>query len=106
MAAFARLLARRNAAAGKIDEAVAIRHLKRFAADYAYEHGYEYTPEVKERRDEKVAIIGAGPAGLSAAWDLAIEGYQVTVFEALPVAGGMLSVGHSGISLTQENTEL
>ena len=78
---------------GQSDEAIAIRQLKRFAADYAYEHGYEYHPEMKDKQDEKVAIIGAGPAGLSAAWDLAIEGYQVTIFEALPVAGGMLSVG-------------
>jgi NADH-quinone oxidoreductase subunit F len=77
----------------QIDEAIAIRNLKRFAADYAFEHGFEYLPEVKETREEKVAIIGAGPAGLSAAWDLAIEGYQVTIYEALPVAGGMMSVG-------------
>ena len=40
-----------------------------------------------------MAIIGAGPAGLSAAWDLAMDGYPVTIFEALPVAGGMLAVG-------------
>ena len=78
---------------GQADEAIAIRHLKRYAADYAYEHGYEFIPEMKYKQDEKVAIIGAGPAGLSAAWDLTIDGYQVTVFEALPVAGGMLSVG-------------
>ena len=77
----------------QVDEAVAIRHLKRFAADYAYEHDIEYHPEIKSWKTEKVAIIGAGPAGLSAAWDLSIEGYHVTVFEALPVAGGMLAVG-------------
>jgi NADH-quinone oxidoreductase subunit F len=77
----------------QIEEPIAIRHLKRFAADYAFEHGLEYIPPIKGRREEKVAVIGAGPAGLSAAWDLTREGFQVTVFEALPVAGGMLAVG-------------
>jgi NADH-quinone oxidoreductase subunit F len=62
-------------------------------ADYAYEHDFEYTPHLKDKKEDKVAIIGSGPAGLSAAWDLAIDGYQVTVFESLPVAGGMMSVG-------------
>jgi NADH-quinone oxidoreductase subunit F len=76
----------------QIDEAVGIRALKRFAADWALAHNISYTPEIKERKNEKVAIVGAGPAGLSAAWDLALEGYQVTIFEALPVAGGMLAV--------------
>ena len=56
-------------------------------------NGYEYKPIMKPARAEKIAIIGAGPAGLSAAWDLAIDGYKVTIFESLPVAGGMLAVG-------------
>jgi NADH-quinone oxidoreductase subunit F len=77
----------------QVDEAVAIRHLKRFAADYAYEHELSYLPEIKVKRHEKIAIIGSGPAGLSAAWDLAHEGFKVTIFEALSVAGGMLAVG-------------
>jgi NADH-quinone oxidoreductase subunit F len=92
----------------QVDEALAIRHLKRFAADYAYEHKFDYKPEIKKRKTEKVAIIGAGPAGLSAAWDLAIEGYGVTVFEALPVAGGMLAVGIPEYRLPKKilNTEI
>ncbi len=49
--------------------------------------------EIPEAREEKVAIIGSGPAGLSTAYFLAIKGYKVTVFEKLPVAGGMMAVG-------------
>jgi NADH-quinone oxidoreductase subunit F len=76
----------------QVEEAIAIRDLKRLAADYAYEHGIEYLPPVKPRKPERVAIIGAGPAGLTAAYELAREGYGVTIFEALPVAGGMMAV--------------
>jgi NADH-quinone oxidoreductase subunit F len=73
---------------------VAICALKRFAADYDLNSYAPYRPPVaKSIQEEKVAIIGAGPAGLTAAYFLARKGYKVTVFEALPVAGGMLAVG-------------
>jgi NADH-quinone oxidoreductase subunit F len=76
----------------QVDESVAIRDLKRMAADYAYEHGVEFKPPMKPRKPERVAIVGAGPAGLTAAYELVREGYNVTIFEALPVAGGMMAV--------------
>jgi len=73
-----------------IDEPVAICSLKRFVTDYEPELK-KPAPTCRTRAD--VAIIGAGPAGLAAAHDLAILGYGVTVFEALPVIGGMLRIG-------------
>lgn len=75
------------------DEHVAIRALKRFIGDYE-ENGITY-PKIeipKEVMPFKVAIVGAGPAGLSCAYFLARLGYKPTVFEALPVAGGMMAV--------------
>lgn len=78
---------------GKVDTPVDIMHLKRFVADLDLQDSTKYMPERQETQEKKVAIIGAGPAGLSAAYYLAIKGYKVTVFEALPVAGGWLTVG-------------
>lgn len=78
----------------KIDEAVQIKNLKRLAADKAYENLDQLPlPEKEFVREEKVAVIGSGPSGLAAAHFLALKGYQVTVFEALPVTGGMMRVG-------------
>ncbi|MEJ2068986.1 MAG: NAD(P)H-dependent oxidoreductase subunit E [Syntrophobacterales bacterium] len=74
-----------------VDEAVSICNLKRFATDQVDLQGIE-VPKA-EARPEKVAIIGSGPAGLSCAFHLARRGYQSTIFEALPAAGGMLRVG-------------
>jgi len=77
---------------GQVDQSIAICALKRFVADYELEHREKTRPKkVKQTRGEKVAIIGSGPAGLTAANDLARMGYGVTVFEAMPVAGGMLT---------------
>ena len=78
---------------GKLDEPINIRALKRFVTDKVYEKP-RVPPEPAPRRyPQRVAVIGAGPCGLTAAQDLCKMGYGVTVFEALPVAGGMLRVG-------------
>ena len=83
-------------------EAVNIMHLKRFVTDWAFANPEEITKAcaagVHKSPDQsglgkKVAIIGAGPAGLTAANDLVVRNFEVTVFEALPVAGGMMRVG-------------
>jgi NADH-quinone oxidoreductase subunit F len=93
------LKCRRN----QLDEPVAIRTLKRFIGDYAREN--HLSPAVwisDEKRDERVAVIGAGPSGLSCSYFLARLGYKVTVFERLPVAGGMLAVGIPAYRLPRE----
>ena len=78
---------------GMKGEAVAIGRLERFVADYAREHGYTGKQETAEPNGKRVAIVGGGPAGLTCAGDLARLGYQVTVFEAFQVAGGVLMYG-------------
>ena len=77
---------------GVIDAPIAIRDLKRFAMD----HGMPKKRRViapKQWYAERIAIVGSGPTGLSAAYYLARRGYQVTIFEAMPVAGGMMAIG-------------
>ncbi|MCF8001809.1 MAG: NADH-quinone oxidoreductase subunit NuoF [Halanaerobiales bacterium] len=77
-----------------IDEALAIRELKRFASDYVMKNeGGFPVPEVNEEKNKKVAVVGSGPSGLTTAFYLRKKGYDVTIFEALPVVGGMLAVG-------------
>jgi formate dehydrogenase beta subunit len=75
------------------DQPLAIRLLKRAAADYDLMAGGSALESPAGEKDEKVAIIGAGPAGLAAAYHLRGMGYHVTIFEALPHAGGMASAG-------------
>ena len=79
-----------------LDEPVSARDLKRFAADYVYAHRKEIQdvpPQLAAPQKEKVAVIGGGPAGLTAAADLRLLGYAVTVFDANPLLGGMLRYG-------------
>lgn len=73
-------------------EPVSIGKLERFTADWAREQGIRPEP-AKEKNGHKVAVIGAGPSGLTCAGDLARMGYDVTIFEALHKAGGVLSYG-------------
>jgi len=75
------------------EEPLSVRALKRFLADYEMREGIEIEARPKKSNGSKVAVIGSGPAGLTCAYYLALEGYGVTIFEALPVAGGMLAVG-------------
>ena len=74
-------------------ESVAIGRLERFVADYQLAKNEEVKPIVFAHDAQRVAVIGAGPAGLTCAGDLARKGYKVTIFEALHVAGGVLSYG-------------
>ncbi len=82
-----------NCKAGDGSDPIAIRLLKRFLADYEYEHQLFVMEKPKLQRDEKIAVIGAGPGGLTCGYYLALEGYSVTVFESQQVAGGMLRLG-------------
>jgi len=76
---------------GEFDAPIAIRDLKRFAMDHGTPRRRHLTSP-KQHYREQVAIVGAGPTGLSAAYYLARRGYGVTVFDAMPVAGGMMGI--------------
>ena len=82
-------------------EAVSIGKLERFAADWAREKGIRPEP-AKEKKGKKVAVIGSGPSGLTCAGDLAKMGYDVTIFEALHEAGGVLEYGIPEFRLPKE----
>ncbi|HEY78419.1 MAG TPA: NADH-quinone oxidoreductase subunit NuoF [Dehalococcoidia bacterium] len=77
---------------GELDEPVAIRAIKRYAADWYFNNVTEDPEPFPVVHSQRVAVVGAGPTGLSCAYFLAKSGYPATVFEALPIGGGMLSV--------------
>ncbi len=76
-----------------VDQPVGIRYLKRLAADIEREQGRIKPDAIPKTHKEKVAIVGAGPAGLSVAYELAKLGYPVTIFESMPRPGGMMEYG-------------
>jgi len=87
---------------GKKDDPVAIGRLERFAADWERAKGEVFVPEKAPPTDKKVAVVGAGPAGLTLAGDLILKGHEVTVFEALHKAGGVLIYGIPEFRLPKE----
>ncbi len=85
---------------GLVDDAISIRMVKRFMADQFYNE--PWTPECEPANGKKVAVVGAGPAGLTAALRLAQKGYGVTVFEKMPQPGGMMTYGIPSYRLPRE----
>ena len=77
---------------GELDQPVAIRSLKRYASDWYFENIGMAKEPFPVSRSEKIAVVGAGPAGLTCAYFLRKTGYHVTVYESQPVAGGMLGI--------------
>jgi glutamate synthase (NADPH/NADH) small chain len=87
---------------GKKLTPVAIGKLERFVADFEMQQNLFTPPVIAEHREEKVAIVGSGPAGLTCAAELARKGYQVTIFEALHAVGGVLRYGIPEFRLPKE----
>jgi len=90
---------------GVKDEPVAIGRLERFAADYERAHGDVQLPKCAPATGRRVAVIGAGPAGLTVAGDLVLLGHKVTIFEALHKPGGVLMYGIPQFRLPKEIVE-
>jgi NADPH-dependent glutamate synthase beta subunit-like oxidoreductase len=89
----------------QIDESVAAHSIERFLGDLDLNPNTRYQPKIKAREKEKVAIVGSGPAGLTCAYYLAQEGYQVTIFEKTSLLGGMLTMAIPSYRLPREIVE-
>ena len=87
---------------GDIDEPLAIDDIKKFIAEQDLNMDNRYIPKIRHEYGNKIAIIGAGPSGLSCAYYLAIDGYNVTVFEKQKALGGMLTLGIPSYRLGKE----
>ena len=82
-----------NCRRGLVEQPLSIAYLKAFAADNDLASGNPYMPTVAAATGKKVAIIGGGPAGLTAAYQLAVKGHAVTIYDMMPEMGGMLRYG-------------
>lgn len=87
---------------GEVNQPISVCGLKRYAAEHDEQRLWEKNVNKKPSTEKKVAIIGSGPAGLTAAYYLTIQGHSVTIFEALPLAGGMLRYGIPEYRLPRE----
>lgn len=87
---------------GDIDDPVAVDEIKKFIAEQELNMDNRYIPRLRHEYGKKIAVIGAGPSGLSCAYYLAIDGYKVTVFEKQKVLGGMLTLGIPSFRLEKE----
>jgi NADPH-dependent glutamate synthase beta subunit-like oxidoreductase/ferredoxin len=87
---------------GRVDKPISIKFLKAFASERALSDRQYRNPAREPDKGKRVAVIGAGPGGMTAAYYLALKGYGVTVFEALPVAGGMMMLGIPRYRLPRE----
>lgn len=85
-----------------VEEPISIAFLKSFAADEDLKSGDKFMPEIAESTGKSVGIIGGGPAGLTAAYFLAVKGHKVTVYDAMPKMGGMLRYGIPQYRLPKE----
>lgn len=83
-----------------VDEPIAIRRMKQYAAELDIEDPWQ--PEIPRETDQEVAIVGGGPAGLTAAYFLRLEGHQVTIFDRMPQLGGMMRYGIPNYRLPNE----
>ena len=91
---------------GDIDRPLAIRAMKRFLVEWHEASGIPDVMPLVTPRSERVAVIGAGPSGLAVARELATKGYQITVFDSLPYAGGFMLVGVPAFRLPREAIEM
>lgn len=89
-----------------LDQAVGIDYIKRYIADLDLGKAQPFRPSLAPSNGHRVAVVGAGPAGLSAAYYLAIRGYSIDIFEAMPEAGGMLRYGIPEYRLPKEVLDL